>query len=425
MLDIKWIADNETRFREALQQRGAGSDSSGINPNGINPQEVLQLNERRKSLQVRFDTLRAEQNQKSKQIGQLQKNQQDAIAVIAAMKAVADQVKALNQEMTEVEALLRERLLQLPNIPHASVPVGADASSNREERCWGERPQFDFQPQDHGAIGEALGILDFERGVKIAGARFTLYKGLAARLERALINFMLDTHTRDHGYTEVLPPFMANAESLLGTGQLPKFEADLFKTTTGHYLIPTAEVPVTNIFRDEILDAAQLPIKFCAYSPCFRSEAGSYGKDVKGLIRQHQFNKVELVQFTKPETSYQALEELTGHAEAILKKLQLPYRVVTLATGDMGFGSAKTYDLEVWLPGQGAYREISSCTNFESFQARRAQIRFKDEQKKNQFVHTLNGSGLAVGRTLVAILENYQRADGTFTIPEVLAPYLT
>lgn len=412
MLDLKWIIENQEAVRRALANRGIEVDLAAI----------LAQNEERKKLQQEFDLLRSEQNQKSKEIVQIQKEKKDAGPVIAAMKEVAEHVKSLGSQMTDAEERLREKLLYLPNIPHSSVPRGPDEKANCEIRVWGKKSAFDFVPKGHVEIGEALGILDFKRAAKISGARFTLYRGLGARLERALINFMLDCHRKEHGYEEVLPPFMVQAHALEGTGQLPKFEADLFKTTTGHYLIPTAEVPVTNIYRDEMIKDP-LPIKLCAYTPCFRSEAGSYGKDVAGLIRQHQFNKVELVQFVRPEQSYAALEELTGHAEAILQKLKLPYRVVSLSTGDLGFASAKTYDLEVWLPGAATYREISSCSNFEDFQARRAQIRFKDG-KENRFVHTLNGSGLAVGRTVVAILENYQRKDGSVEIPKVLIPYL-
>lgn len=415
MLDIKWIIENQDQFKTSLKNRGTTLDLSPL----------LSLYDQKRKLQVEFDTLRSEQNKKSQEIAKIQKEKKDASQMIAQMKSVADRVKDLGPQMTEVDEKLKAILLTIPNIPHVSVPVGSDASANKEIRTWGIKQKFDFKPKEHAELGETLGILDFERGTKIAGARFTLYRGLGAKLERALINFMLDVHSKEHGYEEVLPPFMANHESMIGTGQLPKFEADLFKTTTGHYLVPTAEVPVTNIYRDEILKEENLPIKFCAYTPCFRSEAGSYGKDVKGLIRQHQFNKVELVQFSHPQKSYDVLEELTVHAEKILQKLGLPYRVMVLSTGDMGFGSAKTYDIEVWLPGQNAYREISSCTNFEDFQGRRAQIRFKENQtKKNQFVHTLNGSGLAVGRTLVAILENYQQKDGSVKIPQILIPYL-
>ncbi|MBX7149215.1 serine--tRNA ligase [bacterium] len=414
MLDIKWILDNEAAFKQALKNRGSDLDTSGL----------FDLNNKRKALQVEFDTLRAEQNNKSKEIAMANKEKRDTSGIMAEMKKVADRVKALSADMTSIEDELNKLLSVIPNVPDASVPVGADLEGNKEVKVWGKKPEFSFKPKDHIEIGESLKILDFDRGAKIAGARFTLYRGLAARLERALINFMLETHRKEHGYEEVLPPFMAIADSLYGTGQLPKFEADLFKTNSNHYLIPTAEVPVTNIYRDEILKEEQLPLRLCAYTPCFRSEAGSYGKDVKGLIRQHQFNKVELVQFAHPDKSFDALEELTGSAEKILEKLGLHYRRMVLCTGDMGFGSAKTYDLEVWLPGQNAYREISSCSNFVDFQARRLKTRFKDKDGKNKLVHTLNGSGLAVGRTLVAILENYQQADGTVKVPEALVPFM-
>lgn len=415
MLDIKWMTENRPAIEAALKNRNAT----------FNLDSVFSLHEKKKKLQQEFDNLRSEQNQKSKDIAKLKKEGGDASSILSDMEKVASRIRDLGPEVSQIDAELQQLLLVIPNIPHSSVPVGSDAEANKEVRQWGKKPEFSFKPKEHWELGEKLGILDFERGAKIAGARFTLYRDMAARLERALINFMLDTHRVEHGYEEVLPPFLANAESLTATGQLPKFEADLFKTTTNHYLAPTAEVPVTNIFRDEILKEEDLPIKMCAYTPCFRSEAGSYGKDVKGLIRQHQFNKVELVTFAHPDKSFEILEQLTGHAEKILQKLGLHYRTIVLCTGDMGFGSAKTYDIEVWLPGQNAYREISSCTNFEDFQARRAQIRFKETQsKKNRLVHTLNGSGLAVGRTVVAILENYQQADGSILIPEVLRPYL-
>ncbi len=415
MLDIKWIFENPEQFKQALKNRQIEMDVS----------KLFALNDQRKKLQFEFDQLRNEQNLKSKEISALQKSGGDAGAMKEAMQKVALRIREIGPEITAIEEKLKNELLIIPNVPHSSVPVGADLSANAEVRKWGTIRSFDFKPLEHPDLGENLKILDFERGAKLAGARFTLYRGLGARLERALIQFMLHIHTQEHGYEEVLPPFLVNAESMTGTGQLPKFEADLFKTTDGRYLIPTAEVPVTNIFRDEILPGENLPIRMCAHTPCFRSEAGSYGKDVKGLIRQHQFNKVEVVQFVHPDKSYDALEELTGHAEKILQKLNLPYRVMLLSTGDMGFGSAKTYDLEVWLPGQNAYREISSCSNFEDFQARRMQIRFKDVlTKKNHLVHTLNGSGLAVGRTLVAILENYQQADGSIVIPEALRPFM-
>ncbi|HEX5035079.1 MAG TPA: serine--tRNA ligase, partial [bacterium] len=390
----------------------------GAVPEGLD--QAIAVLQRKNQLQQEYDQLRARQNQASQEIQQLKKAGKDAAPVLEEMKQVAEKVKAIAPRMEELEKEFTEFLMQVPNLPHDSVPVGADESANKVVRTWGEKPKFSFKPKPHWEIGEKLGILDFERGAKITGARFTLYRGGAATLERALINFMLETHTLEHGYEEVLPPFLVNAASLRGTGQLPKFEADLFKTGEGYYLVPTAEVPVTNIYRDEILKAEQLPISLTAYTPCFRSEAGSYGKDVRGLIRQHQFNKVELVKFARPESSYDELENLTRDAETILQKLGLHYRVVCLCSGDMGFASAKTYDIEVWLPGQNAYREISSCSNFEDFQARRAQIRFKDEQGKNRLVHTLNGSGLAVGRTLVAILENYQEADGNIQVPAEL-----
>ena len=341
------------------------------------------------------------------------------------MREVGGEIAEIEAELGGIEESLRSLLLVIPNIPHSTVPVGSDASANREIRVWGTRPVFDFAPLPHDELGTRLGILDFERAVKITGARFSLSTGAGARLERALIGFMLDIQTKENGYTETLPPFMVNSASLLGTGNLPKFAADLFKVEgTDYYLIPTAEVPVTNIYRDEILEGETLPRKFAAYTPCFRSEAGSYGRDTKGLIRQHQFNKVEIVKFARPENSYDELESLTRDAEAILQRLGLHYRVVCLATGDMGFSSAKTYDLEVWLPSQQTFREISSCSNFEDFQARRANIRFRRAPKaKPEFVHTLNGSGLAVGRTLVAILENFQEKDGSVRIPEALVPY--
>lgn len=414
MLDIKQIEKNPEVLITALKNRNQKID--------VTP--LLALSERKRELQNEFDTLRAEQNSKSKEISVLQKEKKDASGILAEMKKVSERVKAIGPEREQVEKDLDDLLLRIPNIPHESVPVGAEASDNKVVRTWGTPSVFKFSPKEHGELGENLGILDFERGVKISGARFTLYRGAAARMERALINFMLEVHTQEHQYEEILPPFLVNAESMLGTGQLPKFEEDLFKTTTGHYLIPTAEVPVTNIARDEILKEESLPVKMTAYTPCFRSEAGSYGKDVKGLIRQHQFNKVELVKYAHPDTSYTELESLTADAEKILQKLNLPYRVIVLCTGDMGFGSAKTYDIEVWLPGQNAYREISSCSNFEDFQARRAKIRFKDKDGKNRLIHTLNGSGLAVGRTLVAIFENYQQEDGSIIVPEVLRPYM-
>jgi seryl-tRNA synthetase len=374
------------------------------------------------------ETLKAQRNKASEQIAQLKKNKQDATALIEETKNSREKIAELEKSAEAAEAAMREILLSIPNLPHASVPVGKSADDNVEVRKWGTLPSFDFTPKPHWELGEQLGVLDLERASKITGARFAVYWGLGAKLERALMNFMLDLHTREHGYTEVLPPFLVNAESMYGTGQLPKFEADLFKVPHGDrtlYLVPTAEVPVTNLYRDETLDGASLPVSLTAYTPCFRSEAGSYGKDVRGIIRQHQFQKVELVKFTKPEESYAEHEKLTRNAEEVLQRLGLHYRTVALCTGDMGFSSAKTYDIEVWLPGQNLYREISSCSNFESYQARRANIRFKPEGKgKSEFVHTLNGSGLAIGRTWVAIVENYQQADGSVVIPEALRPYV-
>ncbi len=382
------------------------------------------LDTRRKELQHEYDTLRAKQNQASKEIQELKKSGKDTSTIIAEMGKVASRLKEIQAERNEVEEKLKSSQLDIPNKRHPSVPVGKSSEDNRVERIFGKKPEFDFKPQDHVALGEKLGILDFERAAKIAGSRFAVYKGAAAKLERALINFMLDLHTQENGYTEILPPFMVNEKALIGTGQLPKFEEDMFKTTAGYYLISTAEIPLTNLFQNEILKEEELPISLVAYTPCFRAEAGSYGKDVKGLIRQHQFNKVELVKFSHPEKSYEALEKLTNDAEKVLQKLGLHYRVVTLCSGDIGFAAAKTYDLEVWLPGQNAFREISSCSNCEDFQARRAGIRFKPKAGgKPQFVHTLNGSGLAVGRTLIAILEQFQQKEGGIAIPKILQSY--
>ncbi len=414
MLDLKFAIANIDQIKTSLQNRHKEADLS----------ELSTLASKRNQLINQSEQLRALQNRTSLEIQQKQKNKEDVSGIIAEMKNVSNQVASLNQELGEIESKLNDILLGIPNIPHSSTPIGASEQDNPVVRTWGEKPTLHFKPLEHWELGENLGQLDFERGTKITGTRFTLYRNLAAKLERALINFMLDTHTSEHGYEEVLPPFLVNRASLIGTGQLPKFEQDLFRTAEDYFLTPTAEVPVTNIFRDEILDEKQLPIKMTAYTPCFRSEAGSYGKDVKGLIRQHQFNKVELVKFSHPDSSYEELEKLTHDAEVILQKLNLHYRVVSLCTADLGFSSAKTYDIEVWLPGQNCYREISSCSNFEDFQARRAKIRFKDAQKKNRFLHTLNGSGLAVGRTLVAIFENYQQADGSILIPNALQPYL-
>lgn len=369
--------------------------------------------------------MRAKQNLVSLEIAKLKKEGKDPGLLIAEMQGVAARLKELKAAQSAVGSELQAENLATPNRRHSSVPSGNDASANRIERMWGKKPEFKFTPKDHVALGEELGLFDFERGAKLAGARFTLLKNWGAKLERALINFMLDLHTGKHGYTEILPPFMANTAALTGTGQLPKFEEDLFKTTTGLYLIPTAEVPLTNIYAGEILEASQLPMSLTAHTPCFRAEAGSYGKDVRGLIRQHQFSKVELVKLTRPEDSYEALEQLTGDAETVLQKLDLHYRVVTLCAGDIGFAAAKTYDLEVWLPGQNAYREISSCSNCEDFQARRADIRFRPAAgEKPQYVHTLNGSGLAVGRTLIAFLEQHQKKDGSVKIPKALRDYV-
>ncbi|MFM1920271.1 MAG: hypothetical protein RLZZ303_1905 [Candidatus Hydrogenedentota bacterium] len=414
MIDIKYLREHEAELATALANRGAHVDLAALK----------QLDQERRAAIYEMEQLRAEQNKASQEIGRLKKSGENADAAVAQVSEIKAAIAGLEERARELDECMTHALLLIPNLPDASVPVGRDEHDNRVERTWGEPRAFDFGAKDHVAIGEGLGMLDFERAAKITGSRFCLSRGPVARLERALINLMLDTHTGEHGYTEVLPPFMANSDSMRGTGQLPKFAEDGFRVAdTDYWLVPTAEVPVTNIFRDEIIPAEQLPIHYTAYTPCFRSEAGSYGKDTRGMIRQHQFNKVELVKFTTPETSWDELEKLTRNAETILQKLGLPYRVMTLCTGDMGFSSAKTYDIEVWLPGQSAYREISSCSNFGDFQARRANIRFKRD-KKPEFVHTLNGSGLAVGRTVVAILENYQQADGSVVVPEALRPYM-
>jgi seryl-tRNA synthetase len=384
------------------------------------------MDSERREILLESESLRAKRNQFSGVIAAKKKGRQEAAAEIAQMKEVSVRIKELETRLSEKEEALRELMMGIPNIPHESVVTGQGEGNNLEVRRWGKIPEFSFPPKPHWEIGEALDILDFERGAKITGARFTLYKDLGARMERALMNFMLDLHTGQHGYREVLPPFLVNRKSMTGTGQLPKFEEDLFKLSDPDYfLIPTAEVPVTNIHQDEILLEDDLPLYYAANTPCFRKEAGSYGKDTRGLIRQHQFNKVELVKFTTPESSYDELEKLTADAEEVLKRLGIPYRVVILCAGDLGFSAAKTYDLEAWLPGQAVYREISSCSNFEDFQARRANIRYRPKGKKGtEFVHTLNGSGLAIGRTLVAILENYQNEDGSVTVPEGLRPYM-
>lgn len=414
MIDIKLIRDNPDAVRKALADRNAKVDLD----------EAAALDGARREVVYQFEQLRAEQKKASGEIARLKKAKEDASEAIAAMQQVSGRIKELDEKAKAADIALKDALLVIPNIPDASVPVGADEAANRVERHWGEKPVFDFEVLDHVEVGEGIGILDFERAAKLSGARFVVMKDQGALLERALINFMLDTHTREHGYIEVLPPFAVNSESMQGTGQLPKFAEDLFHIEgTDLWLIPTAEVPVTNLYRGEILAPDDLPICHVAYTPCFRSEAGSYGKDTRGMIRQHQFNKVELVKFTTPENSWEELEKLTNNAEVILQKLGLAYRVVTLCTGDLGFSAAKTYDIEVWMPGQGKYREISSCSNFLDFQARRASIRFK-RGKKPEFVHTLNGSGLAVGRTLIAILENYQQRDGSVVIPEALRAYM-
>ena len=414
MLDIKFLRDDFEAVKKALQRRGGE----------FYLDRILVIDEQRRTLVHQMEQLRAEQNKTSQEIAQRKKNTVCCDELLAVMKDVSVGIKTLEEQIRHVDAQRDEMMLAIPNLPDSTVPDGVDESANQVLRSWGEIPKFDFEVKDHVSLGENLGIMDFERAAKITGARFNLAVGVGAKLERALINFMLDIHTEIHGYTEVLPPFLVNSTSMLGTGQLPKFTADSFHVQEQDlWLIPTAEVPVTNIHRDEILTDAQLPIKYTAYTPCFRSEAGSHGKDTRGMIRQHQFNKVELVQLARPEESWDALEQLTRDAETILQRLELPYRVVALCTGDLGFSAAKTYDLEVWLPGQDTYREISSCSNFTDFQARRANIRFKRD-KKPEFVHTLNGSGLAVGRTVVALLENGQQEDGTVRIPAALQPYL-
>ncbi len=416
MLDVRLLRENLDEVKARMATRGATIDWD----------EFVRIDRERRDALANIERLKEKKNRLSGEIGRLKKSGGDAAALMSEGEAVSGAIRGAEGPLAEIEARFERFMLTLPNLPHPSVKVGKDETENREMRRWGEPPQFDFTPKNHWDIGEELGILDFERAAKIAGARFAVYRGAGARLERSLINFMLDLHTAENGYTEMLPPALANRASLIGTGQLPKLEEDLFRLAQGEYfLIPTAEVPLTNLHRDEILESEMLPIKYVAYTPCFRSEAGSYGKDVRGLIRQHQFNKVEMVKFTEPETSYDELEKMAANAEEVLRRLKIPYRVIELCTGDMGFGAAKTYDLEVWLPGQGAYREISSCSNCEDFQARRANIRYRKEKKgRPLFVHTLNGSGLAVGRTLVAILENYQQRDGSVIIPDALRPYM-
>ena len=421
MLDLNYVRENFESVRAGLAKRGAAVAAA--------LDDFAQADEERRHTIAESDRLNGERNASSREIGSLMKEGKRDEAE-ARRKAVGDlkqRIAELDQKRDETEARMRELLSTLPNVPHESVPVGTDESANVEIRRWGTKPEFDFEPKDHVDLGTELGILDLERATKITGARFAILNGAGARLERALINFMLELHTREHGYRETLPPFIVNRDSLFGTGQLPKFEEDLFRLDDerGFYLVPTAEVPVTNYYREEILDVAQLPMKFVAYTPCFRSEAGSYGKDTRGVIRQHQFEKVEVVKYSLPENSYDELESLTHDAEKVLQLLGLHYRVVVLATGDLGFSNAKTYDIEVWLPSQKAFREISSCSNYEAFQARRANIRFRRAGgSKPEFVHTLNGSGLAVGRTWLAVLENYQQADGSILVPEVLRTFM-
>ena len=420
MLDLGFVRSNLPLIEEKLRQRG------------LDPAEALKdfhaLDAERRKLITEAETLKAQRNRASEEIAKLKREGKNADSLVAETKGLRTRGDELEKQATEKDQQLRDTLARLPNIPHASVPVGKTSEDNKEIRRWGTPPEFDFAPKPHWELGEQLGILDLERATKLSGARFAVYWDLGARLERALANFMLDVHTRQHGYTEVLPPYLVNSDSMYGTGQLPKFAADSFRVPHGDkdlWLIPTAEVPVTNLYRNEVLEAARLPVSLTAYTPCFRSEAGSYGKDVRGIIRQHQFQKVELVKFVRPQSSYDELEKLTHDAEEVLQKLGLHYRVVALSTGDMGPSSAKTYDLEVWLPGQQLFREISSCSNFEGFQARRANIRFRPEGKnKTEFVHTLNGSALAVGRTWVAIVENYQQSDGSVLLPEALRPYM-
>jgi seryl-tRNA synthetase len=425
MLDLNFVRDNLPLVEEKLRQRG-------VDPAAL-LKDFREVDTQRRQAITQAETSKAQRNKASEEIAKLKKSGQDASAAMAQTlivqtKELREQIQALEKTATDLDVRLREILVGIPNLPHASVPVGHSADDNVEVRRWGTPPKFDFTPKAHWDLGHDLGILDLERAVKLTGARFAVYWDLGAKLERALANFMLDLHTREHGYTEVMPPYMVNSDSMYGTGQLPKFASDLFKVPHGEkdlWLIPTAEVPVTNLYRDETLEQAQLPISLTAYTPCFRSEAGSYGKDVRGIIRQHQFQKVELVKFAHPEHSYEEHEKLTRNAEEVLQRLGLHYRVVTLCTGDMGAASAKTYDIEVWLPGQQVFREISSCSNFEAYQARRANIRFRPEGKnKSELVHTINGSGLAVGRTWVAIVENYQQADGSVIIPEALRPYI-
>jgi seryl-tRNA synthetase len=416
MLDVKLLRDDLAQVKARMSTRGTEIDWD----------EFVTLDRQRREALAALEKLKERKNRLSGEVGKLKKSGADASALMREVEEVSDAIRTGARPLAEIEGRFERFVMRLPNLPHPSVVVGKSALENKEVRCWGEPRKFDFQAKNHWEIGEELGILDFARAARLAGARFALYKGHGARLERALINFMLDLHTQELGYKEMLPPFLANRLTLTGTGQLPKFEEDLFRILdTDLYLIPTAEVPLTNIHREEILERGDLPIRYVAYTPCFRREAGSYGQDVRGLIRQHQFNKVELVKLVEPDGSYDELEAMVQDAEEVLRRLQLPYRVVELCTGDMGFSAAKTYDLEVWVPGQGTYREVSSCSNCEDFQARRAHIRYRRAKKgKPVFLHTLNGSGLAVGRTLVAVLENYQQKDGSVVIPELLRPYM-
>ena len=415
MHDLSFFRANLDAIAQKLATRGFQLDVA----------QFRAIDTERRAAITEAEQLKAQKNTESVEISKLRKQGVDATEQQQRVRAMGDRISALDQKVNALDESFREMLAGIPNIPHESVPVGKDEHDNVEVRRWGQPPKFDFEPKAHWDLGPALHILDLVRATKITGARFAVYWGAGARLERALINFMLDVHTREHGYTEVLPPFLINSASLFGTGQLPKFKEDLFKIeNTDFWLAPTAEVPVTNLFRDETLDESQLPISLCAYTPCFRSEAGSYGRDVRGIIRQHQFQKVELVKFSRPEDSYREHEKLTADAENILQRLGLPYRTVVLCSGDFSASSAKTYDLEVWLPGQNAYKEISSCSNYEAYQARRASIRFKPAKGKAEYVHTLNGSALAIGRTWVAIVENYQQADGSVIVPEALRPYL-
>lgn len=423
MLDIRKIRENPEQIKKALQTRNANYDQY--------IDDILAIDEQRRQISTETDSLKAEQNKVSKQIPMMKKNGEDTTSIMAEMKTIAEKIKLQDVKIKELETKQRELLLSVPNIPSETTPIGKDDSENVEVRKFGEPRKFDFEPKGHWDLGAKLGILDPDTASKVTGARFHFYKGLGARLERSIISYFLNTHT-EHGYTEILPPFMVNRASMTGTGQLPKFEDQAYKLVSSednvgndYFLIPTAEVPVTNMYRDDILKGEDLPLSYCAYSACFRSEAGSAGRDTRGLIRQHQFNKVELVKFTTPETSWEELEKLTNDAERVLQGLGLPYRVVALSTGDIGFSSAKTYDIEVWMPSYGRYVEISSCSNFVDYQARRANIKYKSTPKdKAQFVHTLNGSGVAVGRTVAAIMENYQNADGSITIPEALVPYM-